>query len=124
MLSEKKVKYFENSLIKVRKRILKEIRFEEETIGLQQREASGDISSYTYHIADQGTDVENREVAAFLATTEGAMLADIDDALRKIYSRKGYGICENCQKSVSERRLKAVPYARLCRECQAMRERV
>lgn len=124
MLSKKKLKYFENALMKLRKKILKEIDFEEETIGLQQREASGDISSYGLHMmADQGTDAENREVAAFLATTEGAILADIDDALRKIY-RKEYGICEDCENPISEKRLKALPYAKLCKKCQAMRERV
>lgn len=124
MLSKKKLEYFENLLMKLRKKILKEIDFEEETIGVQQREASGDVSSYTYHMADQGTDVENREIAAFLATTEGARLADIDDALRKIYNKKSYGICENCENQISEMRLKAVPYARLCKKCQTTRESV
>lgn len=122
MLSEKKLTYFENLLMKTRKRILKEINFEEEMISRQQREASGDVSTYTYHMADQGTDAENREVAAFLATKEGAILADVDDALRKIY-RKTYGTCEVCEKRISEKRLKAVPYAKLCKECQTMRER-
>ena len=122
MLSEKKLTYFENLLMKTRKRILKEIDFEEEMISRQQREASGDVSSYTYHMADQGTDAENREIAAFLATKEGAILADIDDALRKVY-RKTYGTCEVCEKRISEKRLKVVPYARLCKECQTMRER-
>jgi RNA polymerase-binding transcription factor DksA len=123
MLSKKKLDYFESLLTKLRKKILKEIDFEEETIGLQQREASGDVSSYTYHMADQGTDAENREVAAFLATSEGSTLADIDDALRKIYGKKEYGICEACDKPIAEKRLKAVPHAKLCRECQSMRER-
>jgi RNA polymerase-binding transcription factor DksA len=122
MLSEKKLTYFESLLMKTRKRILKELNFEEEMISRQQREASGDVSTYTYHMADQGTDAENREVAAFLATKEGAILADVDDALRKIY-RKTYGTCEVCEKRISEKRLKAVPYAKLCKECQTMRER-
>jgi len=123
VLSQKKVEYFESLLTKLRKKILKEIDFEEETIGQQQREASGDVSSYTYHMADQGTDAENREVAAFLATSEGSTLADIDDALRKIYGKKGYGMCESCDKPITEKRLRAVPYAKLCKECQSLRER-
>jgi DnaK suppressor protein len=122
MMSEKKLTYFENLLMKTRKRILKEIDFEEELISRQQREAAGDVSTYTYHLADQGTDAENREIAAFLATKEGAILADVDDALRKIF-RKDYGTCEVCEKRISEKRLKAVPYAKLCKECQTMRER-
>ncbi|KPJ50911.1 hypothetical protein AMJ40_01585 [candidate division TA06 bacterium DG_26] len=123
MLSDKKLKQFERVLLKLRKKILKELDFEEEAISLPQREASGDISAYGVHMAELGTDAENREIAAFLATTEGAMLADIDDALRRIM-RKEYGVCEVCEKPISEKRLKAVPYARLCKECQDMRERV
>ena len=71
MLSEKKLTYFENLLMKTRKRILKEINFEEEMISRQQREAAGDVSTYTYHMADQGTDAENREVATFRAAVGG-----------------------------------------------------
>ena len=124
MLSEKKLRYFENALLKLRKKILRELNFEEEMIGIQQREASGDVSSYTYHIADLGTDVENREIAAFLATTDGQRLADIDDALRKIYHKEAYGMCEDCGGPITEKRLKAVPQAKLCKKCKMIREGV
>lgn len=123
VLSEKKLRYFEKALVRLRKRILKEIDFEEETIALQPREAAGGVASYGVHMmADQGTDAEEREIAAFLATNDAAILADVDAALRKIIRREEYGICEDCGNPISEKRLRALPHARRCKKCQSMRE--
>jgi len=41
-------------------------------------------------------------------------LRDVDIALEKIESGKGYGLCEKCGKEIKEERLRAVPEARLC----------
>jgi DnaK suppressor protein len=38
-------------------------------------------------------------------------------ALKRIEKKK-YGICEDCESEISESRLDAVPYARLCTSCQ------
>ncbi len=123
MLSASKLQYFEKTLMKLRKRILRGIDFEEETIGVRQKDAAGGGAAYGVHMmAEQATDAEIREVAAFLATVDGAILEDIDDALRKVIHRNEYGVCEDCGNQISERRLRALPYARLCKKCQAARE--
>ncbi len=44
-------------------------------------------------------------------------LQDIDLALEKIKKDK-YGKCEDCNKNISEQRLKIYPEARLCSKCQ------
>lgn len=44
-------------------------------------------------------------------------LRDINLALKKIKQRK-YGICEKCQKPISQARLKVLPAARICSKCQ------
>ncbi len=41
-------------------------------------------------------------------------LRDVNIALEKINSGKGYGICEKCGAEIKPERLKAVPEARLC----------
>lgn len=41
----------------------------------------------------------------------------IDAALERI-NRGKYGICEECDEPISEKRLKAVPWTRLCLHCQ------
>jgi DnaK suppressor protein len=122
VLSSSKIEYFERALMKLRRRVLKEIDFEEETIGIEQRVATGTV--YGIHMmAEHATDAETREVAACLVTVDGGVLRDIDDALRKLIQKKGYGICEYCGNRISERRLRALPYARLCKKCQFARER-
>jgi len=49
-------------------------------------------------------------------------LEAIDYALSKI-SSSGFGVCEHCEEEIPMKRLLAVPEARLCTRCQAVRER-
>lgn len=44
-------------------------------------------------------------------------LNKVDIALSKI-ERGVYGVCENCKKNISKKRLEAHPSASACRECQ------
>jgi DnaK suppressor protein len=43
-------------------------------------------------------------------------------ALTRISDRE-YGICEECGETISPKRLKALPYAKLCVACQNRREK-
>jgi DnaK suppressor protein len=45
----------------------------------------------------------------------------IDEALTRL-NEGTYGICAECGVEISERRLEAVPFAKLCVECQAREE--
>lgn len=45
----------------------------------------------------------------------------IDEALQRI-SEGTYGVCENCDEPISEKRLQALPWALLCRNCQEMED--
>lgn len=45
----------------------------------------------------------------------------IDDALDSV-DEGTYGICADCEEEISEKRLHALPFARLCVECQSKRE--
>ena len=45
----------------------------------------------------------------------------IDDALDSV-DEGTYGICADCGEEISEKRLHALPFARLCVECQSKRE--
>lgn len=58
-----------------------------------------------------------RERDQFLSAQEMHIVAEIDDALKKI--EKGtYGYCEICHKPIPRQRLRAMPFARLCVECK------
>jgi DnaK suppressor protein len=50
------------------------------------------------------------------------LVEKIDDALARLEIGT-YGICENCGIEISEARLKALPYATRCTECQKMEEK-
>jgi DnaK suppressor protein len=46
----------------------------------------------------------------------------IDDALRRI-DDASYGVCDTCGLAITGERLKAVPFTKLCRDCQQDQER-
>ena len=85
------------------------------------KESTGDLSSYSYHMADQGTDAMERELAFMFASKSGRLVYHIDEALRRI-EEGDYGICSKCEKPISAARLVAVPHARMCIECKSAEE--
>ncbi|HET6899965.1 MAG TPA: TraR/DksA C4-type zinc finger protein [Vicinamibacteria bacterium] len=56
-----------------------------------------------------------------LMEMESETLRKIDDALLRL-DEGAYGICSECDESISEMRLKALPFASLCRDCQEQAE--
>lgn len=94
---------------------------EKDTLSASQREASGDLSSSTYHMADMATDTYDRDFSLNLATKEQRVLYEIEEALRRL-DEDTYGICESCSKAITKQRLKAMPYARHCIKCQSKKE--
>src|SRR3990167_4893482 len=95
---------------------------ERDNLNRSQRDASGDLSGYSFHMADMATDNFDREFSLDLASAEQTVLNRIDEALKKI-DEGSYGICENCEKPISLKRLKAVPYAKLCIKCKEDEEK-
>ena len=85
-------------------------------------EASGDISAHSTHMADQGTDNFDRELALNLASSRQESLYDIEDAIRRI-DEGTYGACEACSGAIELPRLKALPFAKKCMVCQNAAER-
>ncbi len=83
--------------------------------GLSQ--ASGDSSTYSFHMADQGTDSQEREKTFMFASRQGKYLQTIEAALERI-DNGTYGICAQCKALISEGRLKVVPTAKLCIDCK------
>jgi DnaK suppressor protein len=94
----------------------------EDTLKKSQKDAAGDISGYTFHMADVATDNYDREFSLGIASNERQFLYELDDAFKKI-EEGTFGICEDCKSLITKTRLKAVPYARLCLGCQQKREK-
>ncbi len=94
----------------------------DDTLKKSPKDASGDISGYTYHMADVATDTYDREFSLGLASSEREVLYELEDALKKI-DDGNFGICEECKSPIARTRLKAVPYARLCIKCKEKKEK-
>lgn len=108
-------------LITNRKRQLEEMGIMESQLSSTIKEATGDLSSYSYHMADQGTDAMEREITFMMASKSGRLVYHIDEALRRM--EKGtYGKCCTCEKKINPARLDAVPHARFCIECKSAEE--
>ena len=117
------LKEFRVHLQKLRDRVVDEISFlAGDNLNRSQRESSGDLSSYSFHMADHGTDNFDREFALNLVSSEQDALYEIDDALRRI-EMGVYGACERCGQIIAMPRLKAQPFAKLCIKCQSEAEK-
>jgi len=122
-VTEKDLKFFEERLLAERQKLLKDMGHLETTVlKVNQRDSSGDLSGYSFHMADAGTDAMEREKAFMFASAEGRILMEIDDALRRLYKGE-YGMCEICGNPIARARLEAMPYARLCVSCKEKEER-
>ena len=122
-LTKKELQEFKKIVLKKKEEILDEIKhISEDTLKKSPKEASGDISGYTYHMADVATDTYDREFSLSLASNERKLIYEFDDALKKI-DEGTFGICEDCKCLIAKNRLKAVPEARLCVKCQEKREK-
>jgi RNA polymerase-binding protein DksA len=115
---------FERRLLQERARVLKEMgHYEATVLKVNQRDSAGDLSGYSFHMADVGTDAMEREKAFQLASAEGRILLEINEALRRM-ARGEYGVCESCENPILRARLEAMPTARLCLSCKEKEERV
>lgn len=85
------------------------------------KESTGDLSSHSYHMADQGTDAMEREMAFMMSSKSGRLVYHIDEALLRIEDGT-YGKCFTCKKQISIPRLEAVPHARFCIDCKSKEE--
>ncbi len=122
-MDKKELEKFKKLLEDIRSKIAGDLKhLENESLNMNQRDASGDLSGYSFHMADMATDNFDREFNLGLASNEQQTLNAIDVALRKITDGT-YGICESCDKQIAIKRLTALPYGKLCIKCQETEEK-
>ena len=68
---------------------------------------------------DQASADAEAELEIQLHRADGRLLRAIDEALSRIYHRV-YGVRESCKRPIAKVRLAAVPWARHCRDCNAV----
>jgi len=110
---------FKKIILMMRAVVLNEVKNDRRKESL--RETSGE-HSYSFHIADQGSDCNEHEKAYLLASMGGDILEDLDEALDRI-NDGSYAHCVKCGKEIGLKRLEAIPYARLCIACKSSEEK-
>jgi len=109
-----RIEKFKQRLIAKRKELVSEVRGS----NVGSLETSGDGIQ---DIADQASSAYTKEFLLSIGDAERRMLRQVDEALDKI-RQDTYGLCESCGEMINERRLEALPFAKLCIKCQEKEE--
>jgi RNA polymerase-binding transcription factor DksA len=86
-----------------------------------EQEALGDRTASLEPNAEGGTDSYFLEFSLELLERDESTVREIIQALERIQAGT-YGMCESCGNSILKERLKLVPHARNCIECQRKEE--
>lgn len=113
-MDKKSVEEFKKRLLKMRSEILskaKRLKEDSYNLGTDGIQDMADAASNTY----------NADILMAISDNDLSVLKDVDNALDKI-SHGTYGICEECEEKVSEKRLEVNPAARYCINCKRAME--
>jgi len=121
-MRKRELERYERLLLARREELLEDIKLlRERNLSTTTKEATGDHSHYSYHMADLGTDAMEREKAFHFASKSGRLLYHVNEALRRIKNGT-YGKCHTCGGNIAPKRLTAVPHARYCIACKEKEE--
>ncbi len=123
ILTKKQREHLEKRLLDERARALRSLGLFDQMAKADRESGDSDLSVYTDHMADQGTEAMEREKAALFATKEGRYLYRLEEALRRLFDDPDtFGACHTCGAEVGFERLDALPHARYCIECKRKEE--
>jgi len=94
---------------------------EEESLSKSFTEQTGELTTMPGDIADVSAESFDHEFSVRLLENKGELAREIEAALERI-EEGTYGLCEECGEPIKRERLFAIPYARLCIECQRKAE--
>jgi len=117
------LKKFKVMLMEERNRIVEDLDYQKHELNKTVTDSAGELSSATYHMADVGTDMAEREKTSMFAHRQAKYLSDVDEAIQRV-EEESYGVCAICGDLIEEDRLKAVPIAKYhvsCKETQNQR---
>ncbi len=122
-MNKRQMKRFKKLLLDAKAGLEAEMeQLQRDNLNRSQREFSGDLSGYSYHMADVGTDTFERETELTIASAGSDTIKEMEEALERIENGT-YGTCELCGNDIAQNRLIAVPHARLCINCKSAQER-
>ncbi len=121
-MKQENLDFFEKHLKEEREKIFEELETrKKDDFSATLKDSTGEHSSYSFHMADQGTDSQEREKSFLFASRAGQYLDNINDAITRIKEGQ-FGICMQCGEDIDIERLKAVPIAKQCIKCKTSRK--
>jgi RNA polymerase-binding transcription factor DksA len=120
-LPEKRLEKYKEILLKEKEEIQKVINNINDIQKRGAKDGNGDLSAYSQHQADLGSDTDESERRVYILEKELNNIKLINSALKRIYD-KTYGICEICGNIIPANRLKIIPYAKYCIKCKEEEE--
>ncbi len=115
------LKAFERLLQRRRAMLVGNVRKLEDEACRKGADAAGDLSTMPLHPADMATDTQQQDMSLYFMENENVQLQDIEEALERIQEDR-FGLCEECEHEIALERLRAIPYAPLCVDCQRRQE--
>ncbi len=115
--NDEDIKYFKDLIEKMRKETISEIGRLENNITGKNNNGGEMESSYSFHMADAGTDSMEREKDFLWLSRAKKYLGHLNNALDRI-SRKVYGVCIDCGELIPKERLEEVPHTQHCAKCK------
>ena len=94
------------------------LQMREDIIHLVRENQDNETENEVGDEADAATKSSERELLFELSDNERQSLDAVEAALRKINTGV-YGLCESCRTKIAVARLKAIPHARYCINCQS-----
>jgi len=117
-LTDKDLKFFSKLIKEQKDEILENARkLRESLIDVNTGDYVGDNSTFSMHMAEQGSDEMEREKTYMFIQRDEKHLFYLEGALERI-AKKTYGLCISCGKAITKARLEAVPITSHCINCK------
>ena len=114
--AKKELKEFEKMILDKRDQVIKEYESSKERADELISNSSENI--YSSHMADAGSEQQEKEKAYYWVSRENAFLGYLNRALEMIKDGT-FGICKKCQELIGKERLHEVPHTTSCFECKS-----
>lgn len=121
-MKDRDLQHMEQRLLRERERTVEALRETDDAARISTLD-DGDLTQYSQHQADNGTDTMEQEKTLMFLGKESEQLSAIDEALRRLYKEpENFGRCLECGTAIDRERLELVPWTTHCVECQAALE--
>ena len=106
-MNKAELQKFKTNLLKLREELAGDVNHIANDAKKSQRDASGDLSGYSFHPADMAIDNYDREFSLGLASSGREAVLLIDEALKRIKDAS-FGKCLECDKKITKKRAAAL----------------